>query len=96
MQTANPTGQTSGTTRDASNGQNSDDCALCDRQADGLDAVSGKPVCEDCAAILQATRDDDCPHSRVRRYGRTDATGEAVIERRCADCGRTLSLGGER
>lgn len=34
-----------------------------------------------------------CPDQQVRRYGRTDATGDAVIETRCTGCGRTLNMG---
>jgi hypothetical protein len=36
-----------------------------------------------------------CAHRRTRRYGRTDDEGNAVIEVRCASCGRTLSVGGD-
>ena len=36
-----------------------------------------------------------CAHRRKRRYGRTDDEGNAVIEVRCASCGRTLSVGGD-
>ncbi len=35
-----------------------------------------------------------CSHPRVRRYGRTDARGEAVIEERCTLCGATVSMSG--
>lgn len=35
----------------------------------------------------------DCLHLNQSRYGRTDSTGDAVIERRCDDCGRTVANG---
>jgi hypothetical protein len=87
-------------TTDAPNENNSGGCAFCERPADGLDAVSGEPVCKHCADVLRTALEDataptdDCAHSRVRRFGRSNATG-AIIEERCADCGRTLSLGGD-
>ncbi|WP_042662542.1 hypothetical protein [Haloferax sp. ATB1] len=42
------------------------------------------------------TTANNCPHEHTRRYGKTDFTGSAVIEKRCIVCGRTLSLGGSR
>lgn len=36
---------------------------------------------------------DECLHLDQHRFGRTDDAGDAVVERRCADCGRTLANG---
>lgn len=36
---------------------------------------------------------NNCPHLNQRRFGRTDETGTAVVERRCADCGQTIANG---
>lgn len=37
-----------------------------------------------------------CTDARVRRFGRTDNTGQAIAEKRCTGCGRTLNTGGSK
>lgn len=56
-------------------------------------ADGGQEIADDLLVVRRRIR-GPCPHQTVRRYGRTDAVGGAIIEERCLDCGRTLSDGG--
>lgn len=64
-------------------------CRLC--QARGADGClpDGTPVCSSCAAVT-THEDDECPHETTRRIGHVSNAGEAVIELRCEDCGRSI------
>lgn len=52
MQTLNATGRTTGTTDEVSRDNNSGDCAFCGSRAEGIDAGTRLPVCQDCGAAL--------------------------------------------
>lgn len=44
---------------------------------------------------IECNTDADCAHENVRRFGRSDAVGNPVIERQCVDCGAYVDEGGE-
>lgn len=60
------------------------------------DVDRGRGVATDGGIPPSTSSSTTCPHPRARRYGRTNDQGEPVVEVRCIDCGRTLSVGGVR
>ena len=73
MRTANPAGTVARTTELALTSENSSDtdsaeCHVCGREADGVDARTGEPICARCASIRTdggRSADDSLTRSRV-------------------------------
>lgn len=79
-------------------------CPRCGNVHDRSELVptpEGVRTCPDCGASVEPYADGGvstvptCAHIRTRRYGRTNDQGDAYVEVRCLDCGRTLSTGGD-